>query len=220
MYVNPAFQVDRAASLAFAAARGFGLVVGFDGARPVASPLPFHIDYANDGSPHVNFHVARVNPLAELAAQGGTWLVNTLGADAYVSPDWYASPDQVPTWLYQTVHLTGPVRVMAADELTRHLDDLAQKFEGWLAPKPPWTAEKVTPGRRKMLMKAITGIAMSVETVEGSFKLNQHKSDADQVAIIGALSTQGDPASHTIAAAMSALRPQLAYDERPAPLPA
>jgi transcriptional regulator len=219
MYVHPAFQVDRAASLAFAAARGFGLVVGFDNARPVASALPFHIDYANDGSPRVNFHVARANPLADLAARGGAWLVNTLGADAYVSPDWYASPDQVPTWLYQTVHLTGPVRVMAPDELTQHLDDLAEKFEGWLAPKPPWTAEKVTPGRRKMLMKAITGIAMSVETVEGSFKLNQHKSDADQTAIVAALGAQDDPGSRAIAAAMAALRPQLADDKRPAALP-
>lgn len=220
MYTPPAFHIDRAASLAFAAARGFGLVVGFDGACPVASPLPFHLDYANDGSPRITFHVARGNPLAGLAARGGTWLVHVPGADAYVSPDWYASPDQVPTWLYQAVSLAGPVRTMMPNELTQHLDDVVEKFEGSIATKPPWTTERLAPGRRKMLMKAVTGIAMNVAAVEGSFRLNQHKSDADQIAVVNALGAQHDPAARTIAAAMAALRPQLVYASCPTPLPA
>jgi len=53
------------------------------------------------------FHVARNNPLAKLADGKSQWLMAVTGADAYVSPDWYVSPDQVPTWLYQAVHLTG-----------------------------------------------------------------------------------------------------------------
>ena len=43
MYVHPAFKVHPAASLAFAAARGFGLVVACDGGRPIASHLPFRL---------------------------------------------------------------------------------------------------------------------------------------------------------------------------------
>ena len=43
----------------------------------------------------------------ELADGKSSWLLRVNGADAYVSPDWYVSPDQVPTWLYQAVHLTG-----------------------------------------------------------------------------------------------------------------
>jgi hypothetical protein len=64
------------------------------------------------------------------------WLMTVNGADAYVSADWYASPDQVPTWLYQAVHLTGCVEVLPDHELGPHLEMLAAKFEGWLAPKP------------------------------------------------------------------------------------
>ena len=45
-----------------------------------------------------------------LADGASSWLMAVNGADAYVSADWYASPDQVPTWLYQAVHLTGTVR--------------------------------------------------------------------------------------------------------------
>jgi transcriptional regulator len=212
MYVHPAFRIDRAASLAFAAARGFGLVVACDGGEPAASPLPFRLDYANDGTPRLGFHVARNNPLSGLAAKRGNWLVAVTGADAYVSPDWYASHDQVPTWLYETVHLCGPVQILGEQEQRTHLDRLGEEFEGWLAPKPQWTADKIAPGRRQALMKGIVAIEMAVETVEGSFKLNQHKSDVDHVAVARALARQEDSNARTIAARMIALRPQLDYD--------
>jgi transcriptional regulator len=133
------------------------------------------------------------------------------GADAYVSADWYVSPDQVPTWLYQAVHLTGTVRTLSDSELGAHLDALSAKFEDWLAPKPPWMVSKVTAGRLDMLKKAIVGLVMSVDEVEGSFKLNQHKSDVDHVAIASALLQQPDEAAQTIGNQMVALRPQLDY---------
>ena len=43
MYVNAHFKVPPATSLAFAAARGFGLVVAADGGRPVGAHLPFRL---------------------------------------------------------------------------------------------------------------------------------------------------------------------------------
>jgi transcriptional regulator len=116
------FKPDRAASLAFADARGFGVVCAYDGTRPVASWLPFCLDYLSDGTPCVSFHVARGNALAGLADGKSSWLFAIGGADAYVSPHWYASADQVPTWLYQAVHLAGPVRVMSDQELAGNLD--------------------------------------------------------------------------------------------------
>jgi len=210
MYIPPAFRIDEAASLAFAAARGFGLVVACVDGRTVASPLPFYIDQAAGGR-WLAFHVARGNRLADLAASGGRWLVAVWGADAYVSPRWYASPDQVPTWLYESVQLAGPVRVMNAAEQRDHLDRLTAAFEAHQAPQRPWTVDSVTPGRREGLMRAIVAIEMTIESVEGSFKLNQHKSDADQIAIAGALAGQGDAGPRAIAAHMKALRPHLDY---------
>ncbi|MGB8401035.1 FMN-binding negative transcriptional regulator [Bradyrhizobium sp.] len=212
MYAPPQFKPDRAASLAFAAARGFGLACAWDGAKPVASSLPFHLDYADDGTPRAVFHVARANPLAKLADGTSCWLLAVNGADTYVSADWYVSPDQVPTWLYQAVHLTGTVRKQSDDELAAQLDTLSAKFENWLAPKPPWTASKVTAGRLEALKKAIVGLVMNVEDIEASFKLNQHKSDADHVAIAAALlHRQDDAAAQTIGKLMIAQRPQLDY---------
>jgi len=211
MYTPPMFKPDRAASLAFAQARGFGTVTAWDGRKPVASSLPFLLAYADDGTPHAAFHVARNNPLLKLADGKTHWLMAVTGADAYVSADWYVSPDQVPTWLYQAVHLTGTVRVLSDSELAPHLDALSAKFENWLAPKPPWMVSKVTAGRLDALKKAIVGLVMSVDEVEGSFKLNQHKSDVDYVAIASALLQQPDEAARAIGNQMVALRPQLNY---------
>ena len=208
MYTPPMFKPDRAASLAFAEARGFGTVCAWDGGKPIASSLPFYLTYADDGTPHAAFHVARHNPLAKLADGMSSWLMTVNGADAYVSADWYASPEQVPTWLYQAVHLTGIVRKLSDSELGPHLDTLSAKFEGWLAPKPPWTSSKMTAGRLDAMKKSIVGLMMSVEEVEGSFKLNQHKSDADHVAVTTELAQQPQAAAQVLASEMRALRPQ------------
>jgi transcriptional regulator len=205
------FKPDRAASLTFAEARGFGTVCAWDGARPIASSLPFYLTSADDGTPQALFHVARQNALARLADGKSSWLMAVNGADAYVSPDWYSSPDQVPTWLYQAVHLTGTVRKLSDDELAVQVDTLSAKFENWLVPKPPWTSSKMTAGRLDALKKAIVGLVMTVDDIEGSFKLNQHKSEADHIAIAAALVLRPDEAAQTIGKQMIAQRPQLDY---------
>src|SRR5215212_3728163 len=213
MYVNSHFKVHPATALAFAAARGFGLVIAAEGGRPIASPLLFRLIEQDGKVPKLEFHVARANPLGAIAEKGGTWLVAVQGHDAYVSPDWYASAEQVPTWLYEAVHLSGPVRVIPGDHTQGHTERLSAKFEGWLEPKPAWKLDKVSEKRREMLLKAIVAVEMTVESVESSFKLNQHKSDEDHVAIATALTQQDDPSAQAIAKRMIALRPHLHYDK-------
>jgi transcriptional regulator len=213
MYTPPKFQPDRTKALAFAESRGFGTVCSWNGRKPIASALPFCLDYGNDGTPRVAFHVARHNPLVKLADGASPWVMAVNGADAYVSADWYASPEQVPTWLYQAVHLTGTVRLLSDGELGPHLDALSTRFESWLAPKPVWTSAKMTAGRLEAMKKAIVGLVMSVEEVEGSFKLNQHKSDVDHVAVASALGQQPDAGAQLLATEMQALRPHLFADD-------
>jgi transcriptional regulator len=213
MYTPPMFKPDRAASLAFAERRGFATVCAFDGNKPIASLLPFYLDYADDGTARAAFHVARHNPLVRLAGGTSSWLLAVSGADAYVSPDWYVSPDQVPTWLYQAVHLTGAVRQLSDDELAVQIDTLSAKFENRLAPKKPWTTSKMTAGRLEALKKAIVGLVMTVEDVEGSFKLNQHKSEADYTAVAGALASQSEAGSQQITQLMREARPEAFANE-------
>ena len=209
MHIPPPFRASRSDCLALAEQRGFGIVCAHDGSMPVVSWLPYHIAYAGDGTPCVTFHVAKSNPLASPDLHGRTWLLAVSEADAYVSPRWYASPQQVPTWLYKAVSLSGPVRSLNSTDLTQHLDGLAARFEREDAGQPPWTIDEIAAGRRAMLTGAIVGLSMTVEHVEGSFKLNQHKSDADHVAVATALAKQDDAGARTIAADMRAMRPDV-----------
>ena len=88
------------------------------------------------------FHVARHNPLVKLADGTSSWLLAVNGADAYVSPDWYVSPDQVPTWLYQAVHLTGTVRMLVRRR-TRPRSSMRS------APSSKTGLRRSRPGRRR-----------------------------------------------------------------------
>src|SRR5205807_10589761 len=99
MYTPPMFKPDRAASLGFAEARGFGTVCVWDGAKPVASSLPFYLTFADHGTPQALIPVPRGNALAPPADGKSRCSVAVHGVDAYASPVWDVPPDQVPTWL-------------------------------------------------------------------------------------------------------------------------
>ena len=109
------------------------------------------------------------------------------------------------------VHLSGPVRVIPGDHTQGHTERLSAKFERWIEAKPEWLLDKVADKRREMLLKGIIAVEMTVETIEGNFKLNQHKCDEDHVAIATALAAQDDPSSQAIAKRMVAMRPALNY---------
>ena len=66
----------------------------------------------------------------------------------------------------------------------------------------------MTAGRLDAMKKAIVGLVMTVEQIEGSFKLNQHKSDVDHAAITDALALQAEAGAQQLARTMRAMRPQ------------
>ncbi|KAB2850786.1 MAG: FMN-binding negative transcriptional regulator [Hyphomicrobiaceae bacterium] len=207
MYVPPAFAVDRDSALAMAEARGFGLLVAFDGTRPVGAHLPFILARVGD-TVRLGFHVARTNRIAELANGEREMLMAVAGTDAYISPDWYTSKDQVSTWLYEAVHLSGPVRRLGLEGHLGHVDALSAKFEKRLLPKKPWTSDKMTPQRREAMLRGIVAMEMEVRLVEGARKLNQHKSEADRNAVIVALSGRPESGSQQISRLMRGLKDQ------------
>ena len=67
------------------------------------------------------------------------------------------------------------------------LDDLSAQEEARLAPKPPWTRHKMSPGRFETMTRAIVGARMRVERLEGTTKLSQNKDEADRAGVIAAL---------------------------------
>ena len=194
MYRPPAFRVDDERSLGFAAERGFGLVVaGRDGAPGGfhGVHVPFVLE-RDGGLGRLRFHVARANPFHEIVARAPAVLVVVSGPDAYVSPDWYESADQVPTWNYAAVHLHGTARVLPPEATRAHVDELSARFEAELRPKKPWSTAKMTPARLDMMLRAIMALEVEILSVEGQFKLSQNKSAADRQGVVAALTARGE----------------------------
>ncbi len=192
MYVPPAFKTDDDTALAFAAARGFGTLVAVDQGRPIAAHLPFVL--SRDGSVvSIEMHVARANPLHAIIAAAPDVLMTVMGPDTYISPDWYVSADQVPTWNYVSVHLSGTAKVLPQIENLDHADRLSAQFEEKLLPKKPWVSSKMTAQKRVAMLHAIVGIEITVTTIEAQWKLGQHKSSADQDGVLRGLEALETP---------------------------
>jgi transcriptional regulator len=204
MYIHPVFEADPDASRSLLIERGFGTLVAFDGERPVASHVPF-LFHPSGAAGTIELHVARANPLHAIVDANPRVLLTCTGPDAYVSPDWYVSENQVSTWNYIAVHATGSARIMASDELRDHLARLSAHFENRL-PKTPWTPDKMDPKRLAAMMNAIVGMVVTVETLEGQWKLGQHKSREDHDAVVAALRARNDPGAAAVASLMDEVR--------------
>lgn len=173
MHPNRAFDwQDRAAMLAFVGDISFCTIC-------VDGPLVVHAPVVVDAPDRLRFHVARGNRAAA-ALEGKRAIVSCLGPDAYISPDWYGVPDQVPTWNYLSVEAEGPLRRLDDEALATLLDDLSAVHEARLAPKPAWTRAKMAPGRFDAMLKAITGYELTIEALRGTRKLGQHKPEAQR----------------------------------------
>lgn len=160
--LQPEFAIPRDEALDLAAQRGFGLLTAFDGMRPIGSHIPFVI---RDGI--VEAHVTKANPLAALA-DGREFLLVVTGPDTYVSNDWYALPDNVSTWLYEAIHLTGPARRRDIATNRAHGDALLATAEARVAPKPPWELAGMEPRKREAMLTHIVTIEVAITRVEGS----------------------------------------------------
>lgn len=202
MHPNPAFRQEPAdRNLAFARARGFGILSVNGPEGPLAAHVPFLL---NTDASIAEVHLARSNPIVR-AGLPAPALIAVAGPDAYVSPDFYGPhtevPDQVPTWNYVAVHLRGVLEPLGEDALRPHVDALSAEHEGRIAGKTPWTSTKMTEGAMPRMMRMILPFRFRVTAVEGTWKLNQNKPPEVRARAAAALAG-GNPAAQEIAALM------------------
>ena len=137
-------------------------------------PVVAHAPVVVAGPDRIRFHLSRGNRAAA-GLDGRRAILSCLGPDAYISPDWYGTPDQVPTWNYLAVEAEGPLRRLDPAELPALLDALSVAHEARLAPKPLWTRAKMAPGRFEAMLNAIIGYELGIEELRGTRKFGQTK---------------------------------------------
>jgi transcriptional regulator len=198
MHPNARFAwTDAAEMQAFVDQAAFAQIVVVADGRPVAAQAPLIV--APDGS--VRFHLARANPLVPLL-DGAAVLASVTGTHFYVSPDWYGTDDQVPTWNYRMVEIEGVARRLDEPDLRTLLDQLSAAQEAQLAPKPAWTAAKMDQRKLDMMLRAIVGFAIDAPVFAGRIKMGQNKTEAERRGAIAGLRAIG---RHAEADAMEAL---------------
>ena len=173
MHPNPAFrQSPDAQNLAFARSQSFGVLAVSTPEAPLLSHVPFLL--ADDGS-YAELHLVRSNSITRALTEPMQARLAVQGPEGYISPDWYGVDDQVPTWNYVAVHLTGTLERLPADDLPGVLDRLSEHFEAQLAPKPVWKMGKVSDDALSKMLRQIVPFRLNIESVDGTWKLGQNK---------------------------------------------
>ena len=199
MYRPKAFARDDPDELyAALGAAGLATIVtnGPDGF--LAAHVPLLLDRDTPDQTALLGHVARANPLWR---SPGRALVVVQGPDAYMSPSLYATkatnPRVVPTWNYVAVHVHGELVVhddpawvtQLVTRLTNHHEH--DRDERWAVSDAP--ADYIA-----SMAKAIVGIEIRIDTIEGSWKLSQNRPADDRASIVEHFAT-GTPGQRAIA---------------------
>ncbi len=204
MYLPPLFREDDPARCAeLIRAHPLATLVSQGPGGLQANLVPF-LFYPDDG-PHgtLRAHLARPNPqLAELAAQPDS-LVVFRGPEAYITPAWYpgkrTTGKVVPTWNFATVHAWGPARLVDDPAwLLRLVTDLTNQQEA--ARPTPWHVDDAPADYISAQLKAIVGLEIPVQRLEGKWKMSQNRSPADRQGVVDGLWDAGE---HAVAEAVA-----------------
>jgi len=188
MYRPQAFAVDDSArAAALIDAIGFGTLASVHEGRIVTSHLPMLLDRDANA---LRGHFAKANPHWRALDSNADVLVSFVGPNAYISPSWYRTAGQVPTWNYVAVDVRGRIEILPerADRLAI-VTDLSARHER--AFERPWTIDKVPAASLAALLDAIVAFRISIERIEAKAKLSQNRSVVDAEGAAASLEAQG-----------------------------
>ena len=205
-YNPPAFrETDLAALHAQIAASGLATLISVGAQGPIVSNLPIIFDPDAGAQGVIAGHLARGNPQWRESDLSVPTVALFMGADAYISPNWYPSKQEhgkvVPTWNYSMIVARGRLEIFEdAAALRAQVEELTRRFEQRF--EKPWQVSDAPEDFIARQIKGIVGVRLHIETIEGKTKLNQNRSAADQEGVIAGLSPSPRPADREIADAM------------------
>ncbi|AXJ10944.1 FMN-binding negative transcriptional regulator [Arthrobacter sp. PM3] len=176
----------------------------------LATLLPFVFDPDAGEQGALRGHLARNNPQWSEPALGES-LVIIQGADAYISPSWYASKAEhgrvVPTWNYSIAHVYGTL-VIHEDPvwLASHVRRLSEHNEA--GEERPWSVDDAPERYIAGQLRAIVGVELLITRIEAKNKLSQNRPDADIDGVVAGLHARGDMDSAADVAAAREARDQ------------
>lgn len=198
MYVPPLFAEDRPEVLAaLMAAHPLATLVSLGPQGLTANLIPFLHDV---GGGVLRAHLARANrqldDLREMQETDRQALVLFQGAQAYVSPGWYATKAEtgkvVPTWNYLAVEVRGVPRVIDDPGWLRaQVGALTDRHEA--AQQAPWSVGDAPESFVAAQLRGIVGVEIPVAHIAGKWKVSQNRGLPDRQGVIAGLAAQDNP---------------------------
>jgi transcriptional regulator len=182
--------------------RRFGSLVVLGDAQPALSvhlPLLFDRDTGR-----LLGHVAARNPIASAVDRHARVLVVMQCGDAYISPRWYRSEPDVPTWNYVVIEFEGLMQRLSPARTLQLLTASALAFENDAGLPPPAWVHTDMPDQALAahLARAVVGFEVEVARVSGAAKLSQDKVAEDLDAVMQALEASPQGGARDLAALM------------------
>ncbi|MEP6619319.1 MAG: FMN-binding negative transcriptional regulator [bacterium] len=206
MYIPRSYaEQDSTVLHAFIEAHPFAALITATGGL-FATHLPLVLRPGDGDHGVLEGHIARANPHHERGDGPLEALVIFSGAHAHVTPTWYPSKLEnsrvVPTWNYVAVHAYGTIRFRDDDEFLRvHLARLSNRHEQ--ARGSDWTPDDPPAKYVAQQLRAIVGLEITINRLEGKWKMSQNRSEADREGVADGLRQSGTPADADVAQIVS-----------------
>lgn len=164
----------------------------------VSSHYATLLEETEDDSISLVSHFGRPDEFAHELGQHEV-LVIVQGPHGYISPNWYAEGDFVPTWNHVTAHLYGVPEILSDEENFRVLGELVDHFEKRM---PTPVSLEIDEEKAKRMARGTVGLRIRVTRFDARAKLSQNKTPEVRELIIAALSGDGPYSDSALAAEM------------------
>lgn len=204
MYTPPAFREERLHVLrALIGAHPLATLITTGPEGLEANLVPFLLVETAAGDV-LRAHMAKANPQLESLRLGTEALVVFQGPEAYITPAWYATKTEhgrvVPTWNYVVVQAWGSPRVIDDPDWVRsQIDELTTRQEA--GRRDPWAVSDAPEPYVDALLKAISGLEIPIDRIEGKWKASQNQPQANRATVVQGLRAS---AAHDMAAIVEA----------------
>jgi transcriptional regulator len=169
----------------------------------VASHYATLLEETDDDEIVLVSHFGRPDEVAHELGQHEV-LVIAQGPHGYISPNWYAEGDFVPTWNHVTAHMYGTPEILGDDENFRILSRLVDHFEKRM---PTPVSLDIDEEKARRIARGTVGLRIRITRFDARAKLSQNKPPEVRSAIIAALSGDGPYSDAALAREMRRLEP-------------
>lgn len=160
----------------------FANLIALDQGEICVSHLPLLLK-ESEGQWILEGHLARSNPYQKIIHSQARHLVIFQGVHSYISPSWYVTEGQVPTWNYIAIHIEGQARVIEDQkEVIESLDRQVSHYESTY--QSGWSLDQLRPGDAEKISRGIIVFEIKVDQVDAKFKMSQNRDSKDQKSLI------------------------------------